>query len=140
MAAGHPATAAGRPTAGAGHPTAAGHPATAAGQPGDGGERRDGFWSGMLVGGGLGFLYAPCAGPILAGVITVSASQSFTAGRLGVALAYGVGSAVVLYALMLGGRRLTGRLARRSGRFQMAMGAVMVLIALADARELRHAL
>jgi cytochrome c biogenesis protein CcdA/thiol-disulfide isomerase/thioredoxin len=92
--------------------------------------RGEGFWSGMLVGGGLGFVYAPCAGPILAGVITVSASQSLTAGRLSVALAYGVGSAVVLYALMLGGRRLTGRLARRSGRFQMAMGATMVLIAL----------
>jgi cytochrome c biogenesis protein CcdA/thiol-disulfide isomerase/thioredoxin len=91
----------------------------------------EGFWSGMLVGGGLGFVYAPCAGPILAGVITVSASQSFTAGRLAVALAYGIGSAVVLYVLMLGGRRLTGRLARRSGGFQMAMGAVMVVIALA---------
>src|SRR5437763_10043958 len=24
-----------------------------------------GFWSGVLVGGALGFLYAPCAGPIL---------------------------------------------------------------------------
>ncbi|HEY7953087.1 MAG TPA: cytochrome c biogenesis protein DipZ [Solirubrobacteraceae bacterium] len=90
----------------------------------------DGFWSGMLVGGGLGFLYAPCAGPILAGVITVSASQSFTTARLTVALAYGIGSAVVLYALMLGGRRLTGRLARRSGRFQMSMGAIMVIVAL----------
>ena len=89
-----------------------------------------GFWSGMLVGGGLGFVYAPCAGPILAGVITVSASQSFSAGRLAVALAYGIGSALVLYGLMLGGRRLTGRLARRSGRFQMSMGAIMVLIAL----------
>jgi cytochrome c biogenesis protein CcdA/thiol-disulfide isomerase/thioredoxin len=96
-----------------------------------GARKSDGFWSGMLVGGGLGFVYAPCAGPILAGVITVSASQSLSAGRLAVALAYGIGSAVVLYALMLGGRRLTGRLARRSGRFQMAMGAVMVLIALA---------
>ncbi len=93
--------------------------------------RRDGFWSGLFVGGGLGFVYAPCAGPILAGVITVSASQSLTAGRLSVALAYGIGSAVVLYALMLGGRRLTGRLARRSGRFQMAMGVTMVAIALA---------
>jgi cytochrome c biogenesis protein CcdA/thiol-disulfide isomerase/thioredoxin len=100
------------------------------GEDGDGRRRSDGFWSGMLVGGGLGFVYAPCAGPILAGVITVSASQSLTAGRLSVALAYGIGSAVVLYALMLGGRRLTGRLARRSGRFQMAMGTVMVLIAL----------
>jgi len=95
-----------------------------------GGSADGGFWSGMLVGGGLGFLYAPCAGPILAGVITVSASQSFTAGRLGVALAYGIGSAVVLYALMLGGRRVTGRLVRRSGRFQMSMGAIMVVIAL----------
>jgi cytochrome c biogenesis protein CcdA/thiol-disulfide isomerase/thioredoxin len=90
-----------------------------------------GFWSGALVGAGLGFVYAPCAGPILAGVITVSAAQSFTAGRLAVALAYGVGSAIVLYALMLGGRRLSAPLARRSTRFQMAMGAVMVLIALA---------
>jgi len=93
--------------------------------------RDGGFWSGMLVGGGLGFVYAPCAGPILAGVITVSASQSFTAGRLAVALAYGVGSAVVLYALMLGGRKLTGRLARRTMGFQMAMGALMVVIAIA---------
>jgi cytochrome c biogenesis protein CcdA/thiol-disulfide isomerase/thioredoxin len=91
----------------------------------------DGFWSGMLVGGGLGFVYAPCAGPILAGVITVSASQSFTAGRLAVALAYGIGSALTLYVLMLGGRKLTSRLSRRSPRFQMAMGAVMVFIALA---------
>jgi cytochrome c biogenesis protein CcdA/thiol-disulfide isomerase/thioredoxin len=96
-----------------------------------GSSNNDGFWSGMLVGGGLGFLYAPCAGPILAGVITASASQSFTSGRLVVALAYGAGSAVVLYALMLGGRRLTGRLARRSRGFQMSMGAIMVVVALA---------
>ena len=123
------------PTGGIGAMTGAGTGAdTGSGTDGDGdtsARRRDGFWSGLLVGGGLGFVYAPCAGPILAGVITVSASQSLTAGRLSVALAYGVGSAVVLYALMLGGRRLTGRLARRSGRFQMAMGGVMVLIALA---------
>jgi cytochrome c biogenesis protein CcdA/thiol-disulfide isomerase/thioredoxin len=89
-----------------------------------------GFASGLLVGISLGFVYAPCAGPILAGVITVSASQSFTAGRLTVALAYGVGSAAVLYALMLGGRRLTSPLARRSGRLQAAMGVVMVVVAL----------
>jgi cytochrome c biogenesis protein CcdA/thiol-disulfide isomerase/thioredoxin len=90
-----------------------------------------GFWSGALVGAGLGFVYAPCAGPILASVITVSAAQSFTAGRLAVALAYGVGSAVVLYVLMLGGRKLTRRLAPRSMGFQMAMGAIMVVVALA---------
>jgi cytochrome c biogenesis protein CcdA/thiol-disulfide isomerase/thioredoxin len=91
----------------------------------------DGFWSGALVGLSLGLVYAPCAGPILAGVITVSASQPFGAGRLAVALGYGLGSAAVLYFLMLGGRRAIAPLARRSASFQIAMGAVMVLIALA---------
>jgi cytochrome c biogenesis protein CcdA/thiol-disulfide isomerase/thioredoxin len=91
----------------------------------------DGFWSGTAVGASLGLVYAPCAGPILAGVITVSASQSFSAGRLAVALAYGLGSAVVLYFLMLGGRRVISPLARRGVGLQMAMGAVMVVVALA---------
>ncbi|MEA2430085.1 MAG: hypothetical protein QOI19_558 [Thermoleophilaceae bacterium] len=89
----------------------------------------DGFGSGLLVGFGLGAVYTPCAGPILAGVITLSASQSFTAGRLATALAYGIGSAVALYVLMLGGRRVTRRLSLRSGRFQQALGAVMVVVA-----------
>lgn len=101
------------------------------GTAGDGAPRRDGFGSGLLVGASLGLVYAPCAGPVLAGVITVSAAQPFTAGRLAVALAYGLGSALVLYALMLGGRRLTAPLARRSGKLQIAMGAVMVIVALA---------
>jgi cytochrome c biogenesis protein CcdA/thiol-disulfide isomerase/thioredoxin len=91
---------------------------------GDGG----GFVSGLLVGASLGLVYAPCAGPILAGVITLSASQSFTAGRLATALAYGLGSAVALYALMLGGRRLTRRLSKRSGRVQQGLGVVMAVV------------
>jgi cytochrome c biogenesis protein CcdA/thiol-disulfide isomerase/thioredoxin len=99
-----------------------------AGGPKSGG---DGFWSGTVVGLSLGLVYAPCAGPILAGVITVSASQSFSTGRLAVALSYGLGSAVVLYLLMLGGRRAIAPLARRGTTFQIAMGAVMVLVGLA---------
>jgi cytochrome c biogenesis protein CcdA/thiol-disulfide isomerase/thioredoxin len=96
----------------------------------------EGFGSGLLVGFGLGAVYTPCAGPILAGVITLSASQSFTAGRLATALAYGVGSAVALYFLMLGGRRLTRRLSKRSGRFQQGLGAVMVMVAVLMALNL----
>jgi cytochrome c biogenesis protein CcdA/thiol-disulfide isomerase/thioredoxin len=91
----------------------------------------DGFWSGVAVGLSLGLLYAPCAGPILAGVITVSASQSFSAGRLAVAFSYGIGSALVLYCLMLGGRRVVAPLARRGTGLQIAMGGLMVLVALA---------
>ncbi len=95
-----------------------------------------GFGSGVVVGLSLGLVYAPCAGPILAGVITVSASQSFTAGRLAVAFAYGLGSAIVLYALMLGGRRITRRLSRNAGRVQLVTGAVMVLVAVAMLADL----
>ncbi len=93
------------------------------------GGRDGGFGSGLLVGMSLGLVYAPCAGPILAGVITASASQPFTAGRLAVAFSYGVGSALALYALMSGGRRLTQRLSRHAGRFQFGMGALMVAVA-----------
>jgi cytochrome c biogenesis protein CcdA/thiol-disulfide isomerase/thioredoxin len=90
----------------------------------------DGFWSGTAIGASLGLVYAPCAGPILAGVITVSASQPFTAGRLAVALAYGLGSAAVLYLLMIGGRRLTAPLGRHTPVLQGATGAVMIVFAL----------
>src|SRR5215211_7141351 len=89
----------------------------------------DGFGSGLLLGASLGLVYAPCAGPILAGVITVSAAQDFTVGKLAVALAYSLGSSLVLYALMLGGRRITGRLGALRGRIQVAMGVVMIAVA-----------
>jgi cytochrome c biogenesis protein CcdA/thiol-disulfide isomerase/thioredoxin len=98
--------------------------------------RGDGFASGLLLGGSLGLVYAPCAGPILAGVITVSAAQDFTVGRLAVALAYGLGSASVLYAMVLGGRRLARRVSAYRGRVQIALGAVMVATAALMVAEL----
>ncbi len=91
----------------------------------------DGFWSGTLLGASLGILYAPCASAVLAGVIVVTASQDFSAGRLAVALAYALGSGSVLYLLMLGGRRLIRPLARRAGVLQVATGAVMIVVGLA---------
>ncbi len=91
----------------------------------------DGFWPGVGLGLSLGVLYAPCAGPILAGVLTFSASQPFNADRLAIVFAYALGSAIVLYGIMLGGRKLAAPLARRSGAFQMAMGAIMLLVAFA---------
>ena len=95
--------------------------------------RRDagGFWSGLPVGGALGFVYAPCAGPILAAVISVSAASGTTAKLVAVAIAYGLGSAVVLLGLALGGRRVIDRVRRtgRGGALQRGFGAVMVLTA-----------
>ncbi len=96
----------------------------------------EGFGSGFVLGASLGLVYTPCAGPILAGVITVSAAQDFTAGKLAVALAYAVGSGAVLYLLMLGGRRVVDRLKPHRARVQMATGLAMVIVALAMTADL----
>jgi cytochrome c biogenesis protein CcdA/thiol-disulfide isomerase/thioredoxin len=90
----------------------------------------DGFGSGLLVGGALGFVYTPCAGPILTAVISVSAASGRT---IAIAIAYALGSALVLLALTLGGRRLLERI-RRAGRgpaVQRALGLIMILTAVA---------
>jgi cytochrome c biogenesis protein CcdA/thiol-disulfide isomerase/thioredoxin len=95
----------------------------------------DGFRSGLLVGGALGFVYTPCASPILAAVISVSAASGKT---IVIALAYSAGSALVLLALALGGRRVFDRV-RRAGRgplLQRALGVIMILTALAIATNL----
>jgi cytochrome c biogenesis protein CcdA/thiol-disulfide isomerase/thioredoxin len=95
----------------------------------------DGFLSGLLVGGALGFVYTPCASPILAAVISVSAASGKT---VLLALAYAAGSAVVLLALTLGGRRIFDRI-RRAGRgpaLQRALGVVMIVTAVAIAVNL----
>ena len=100
--------------------------------------RGDGFWSGMAVGGALGFAYTPCAGPILAAVISVSATQGTSARLVVIALAYAAGSALVLLVLGLGGRKVAD-LIRRAGRgvfLQRAMGVVMVATAVAMATQL----
>jgi cytochrome c biogenesis protein CcdA/thiol-disulfide isomerase/thioredoxin len=90
----------------------------------------DGFWSGLGVGAALGFVYAPCAGPILAAVISVGAASGTS---VAIAIAYSLGSAVVLLALMLGGRRLMERV--RGPALQYALGAVMIATALAVATD-----
>jgi cytochrome c biogenesis protein CcdA/thiol-disulfide isomerase/thioredoxin len=98
----------------------------------------DGFWSGLGVGGALGFVYAPCAGPILAAVISVSAAQGATGKIVAVAAAYALGSAAMLLVLALGGRRLLAGF-RRSARgaiLQRAFGVVMIATAVAMAADL----
>ena len=90
----------------------------------------DGFRSGLLVGGALGFVYTPCASPILAAVISVSAATGKT---IVIAIAYAFGSALVLLALTLGGRRLFDRV-RAAGQglmLQRVLGTIMILTALA---------
>ena len=90
----------------------------------------DGFISGLGVGAALGFVYAPCAGPILAAVISVSAASGRT---VAVAIAYAIGSAAALFVLALGGRAVLSRV--RGPALQRVLGVVMILTAVAVATD-----
>ena len=100
--------------------------------------RGDGFWSGVGVGGALGFVCAPCAGPILAAVISVSAQTGPTVRVVLVALAYSAGLSAVMLLYAFGGRAVLGRIRRsvRGHTVERALGAVLLLTGIAMAFNL----
>ncbi len=89
----------------------------------------DGFGSGLMLGASLGLVYAPCAGPILAGVITVSAAQYVH--RRQACRCAGLLARLVDRPLPPHVRRTPhhGRLGALRGRIQVAMGVVMIAVA-----------
>jgi cytochrome c biogenesis protein CcdA/thiol-disulfide isomerase/thioredoxin len=91
--------------------------------------RGDGFWSGLGVGAALGFVCAPCAGPILAAVISVSATTGPTLRVVLLALAYVLGLSLVMLIYAFGGRAILNRI-RRSARghtVERVLGGVLLL-------------
>src|SRR5581483_6523086 len=100
--------------------------------------RGDGFWSGLGVGAALGFVCAPCAGPILAAVTSVSASSGASARVVAVAIAYALGLSAVLLLYGLGGRTIVSRI-RRSARghvVERTLGAILLATAVVMAANL----
>jgi cytochrome c biogenesis protein CcdA/thiol-disulfide isomerase/thioredoxin len=100
--------------------------------------RGTGFWSGVGVGGALGFVCAPCAGPILAAVTSVSASSGASARVVAVAISYSVGLAAVLFLYALGGRAVLDRIRRhaRGHIVERSLGAVLLLTGIIMATNL----
>jgi cytochrome c biogenesis protein CcdA/thiol-disulfide isomerase/thioredoxin len=100
--------------------------------------RGTGFWSGLGVGAALGFVCAPCAGPILAAVTAVSASSGPSARIVAVALSYAAGLAAVLLLYALGGRAVIARIRRvaRGVVVERTLGVVLILTGLAMAANL----
>ncbi len=100
--------------------------------------RGAGFWSGLGVGAALGFVCAPCAGPILAAVTSVSASSGASPRIVAVALAYSAGLAAVMLIYGLGGRFVIERLRRslRGHVVERALGVVLLVTGIAMAANL----
>jgi cytochrome c biogenesis protein CcdA/thiol-disulfide isomerase/thioredoxin len=89
--------------------------------------RGSGFRSGLVVGGALGFVCAPCAGPILAAVTAVSASTGPSAKVVVIAICYALGLSAVLLVYALAGRGVLDRL-RRVARGQMVERTLAVVL------------
>jgi cytochrome c-type biogenesis protein len=94
----------------------------------------NGFGGGVAVGAGLGLAWSPCVGPIMASVITLALNQQVDAGAVAVTLAFSLGTALPMAAVMLGGRRLVRRLdwfQANAGTIQQVLGLVLVLTGVA---------
>jgi cytochrome c biogenesis protein CcdA/thiol-disulfide isomerase/thioredoxin len=100
--------------------------------------RGDGFWSGVGVGGALGFVCAPCAGPILAAVTAVSASSGASLRVIVVALAFAAGLSAVMLLYALGGRAVISRIRRvaRPLLVERTLGVVLILTGVVMATNL----
>ncbi len=94
--------------------------------------RAGGYGSGLLVGVSLGLVWTPCVGPIMASVISLAVSHSVNAGSVFITLAYSLGTAIPMFAIMVGGRALLRRvpwLTARSAQIQRIFGVLMVAVA-----------
>jgi cytochrome c biogenesis protein CcdA/thiol-disulfide isomerase/thioredoxin len=85
---------------------------------------------GLLLGAGLGFVWAPCVGPIMASVIVLTATQGISAESVALTIAYGLGAGVPMLGIAYGARGIVARarkLGPRSVLIQRAFGGLAVL-------------
>jgi thiol-disulfide isomerase/thioredoxin len=94
--------------------------------------RRRGFWSGTVLGLGLGVVWTPCVGPIMASVASLALTRRLDGGAVAITLAYTLGTSLSMLAIMLGGRTLLLRLpVLRGAAIQRVLGALLIAAGLA---------
>ncbi len=92
-----------------------------------------GLLGGLAIGAGIGLIWAPCVGPIMAAVIAAAVVSGPTPVAVAIALAYVAGAAIPLAAIARWGRRASRavdpRRAERARRvFGVAMAATAVVV------------
>lgn len=87
--------------------------------------------SGFLLGASLGLVYTPCAGPVIAAVASVAATQGVSVEAVVVTAAYALGSGVILLGLALLGRRGLGqpRFRRAAPLVRRGLGVAVIAVA-----------
>jgi cytochrome c biogenesis protein CcdA/thiol-disulfide isomerase/thioredoxin len=91
-----------------------------------------GFVGGLLVGLSIGLIWTPCVGPILASVISLAITGSVTGSAFFITLAYAIGTAIPMLAIVHGGRNLLTKvpwLTKNTQEIQRFFGFLMILTA-----------
>jgi cytochrome c-type biogenesis protein len=95
---------------------------------------QNGNVGGFVLGTTLGLVWTPCAGPVLASILTLIATTPNIAGAASLLTVYAVGAAVPMLAIAYGGQVATTRvrrLARYSNRIQQCFGIAVIAFAVA---------
>jgi cytochrome c biogenesis protein CcdA/thiol-disulfide isomerase/thioredoxin len=87
----------------------------------------DGFAGGVLMGAGLGLVWAPCAGPVFSAIAAANATATGGAGKWLVLFVYALGAALPMLAIMFGGQRFAARLKPRAIAIRAGMGVLLVM-------------
>ncbi|HKZ35943.1 MAG TPA: cytochrome c biogenesis CcdA family protein, partial [Patescibacteria group bacterium] len=90
-------------------------------------QTKNGFWSGLVIGISLGLIWTPCVGPILAAMISLAITGSVSASAIPVVLAYAVGTAIPLFLILVGLKKIIPTWPW----LQKAFGVLMIVTALA---------
>lgn len=98
---------------------------------------------GFVLGLGLGAVYVPCAGPVLAAITVAGASGNVGPGTVVLTVAFALGAAAPLLAVALAGRRASERVQAFRSHLRTVRavgGALMIGLALALAFNLTDAI
>ena len=90
--------------------------------------------SGLILGMALGVIWTPCAGPVLASVLTLVALQKELLSALILLIAYSIGAGVPMLIIAYGGQYLTSKvesISKYSRLLQQIFGVIIILLALA---------
>ena len=89
--------------------------------------------SGFVFGLGLGLVFVPCAGPVLAAISTLGATHRESFYSVALSFCFAAGAAVPLLAIALAGDRLIERnkkLSQRSRQLRPLAGALLIVMAI----------
>lgn len=93
-----------------------------------------GNWSGFILGMTLGIVWAPCAGPVLASVLTLVALQKELSVAGILLFAYAVGAGMPMLLIAYGGQYLSSKItaiANYSRLLQQIFGVIIILLSFA---------